>query len=260
MRIFALVAFTCVLVGGPASAADRKPDILLKAKYTEVKVLFDAAIKADASLLKNVIAEGKTWADKNFADLSKDRKELGNVPDEYATRPWHAERSYSKLSLVLNRYVSVLRFDYADIGGAHPNYDNNTILWDRRPGKRISIRPFFNEMADDGPTMKAIQQSAIAGVRAAKKAKGIDITDGDDGTSNIGTSLVKFGPIALHPSSVRGKSSGLMVHYPHYWVGPWAEGAFEAFIPWETLKPHLSAEGMAVFGGTRPPDAGDKPK
>ena len=46
-----------------------------------------------------------------------------------------------------------------DTGGAHPNSDVNTILWDATEKKRISIRPFFTETADNGPTMKAMLQS-----------------------------------------------------------------------------------------------------
>jgi hypothetical protein len=257
---FHLIA-AMLLIVVPASAADQKPDIVLKAKYTEVKVSFDDAVKADAPLLKNVTAEGKLWAQKGLKELIQQRKDLGtDVDKEYTTRPWEMERSYSRLSLVLDRYVSILRFDYQNVGGAHPSYDQDTILWDRRAGKRISIRPFFNETADDGPTMKAMQQAAIAGVRIAKKDKGIENVDEGDWQGNIGASLLRIGPVALHPSTIRGKSSGLMIHYAPYAVGPWAEGVFEAFIPWETLKPYLSAEGTAIFGGTRPPDAGDKPK
>ena len=40
-----------------------------------------------------------------------------------------------------------------DTHGAHPNSDVNTILWDKSESKRISIRPFFTETADNGATM-----------------------------------------------------------------------------------------------------------
>jgi hypothetical protein len=49
-----------------------------------------------------------------------------------------------------------------DTHGAHPNSDVNTILWDKAGGKRISIRPFFTETGDNGPTMKAMQKAVIA--------------------------------------------------------------------------------------------------
>ena len=37
-----------------------------------------------------------------------------------------------------------------------------------------------------------------------------------------------------------------------YAVGPYVEGQYIAFVPWETLKPYLTPEGMRIFGGARP--------
>ena len=66
--------------------------------------------------------------------------------------------------------------------------------------------------------------------------------------------LVKqlIGAVTLAPSTEPGKSSGLTFHYPPYAVGPYVEGQYVAFVPWETLKPYLSPDGAAIFGGARP--------
>jgi len=53
--------------------------------------------------------------------------------------------------------------------------------------------------------------------------------------------------VTLAPSTVSGKSSGLTFHYPPYAVGPYAEGEYVAFVPWETLKPYLTPEGAKIF-------------
>ena len=58
--------------------------------------------------------------------------------------------------------------------------------------------------------------------------------------------------MTLAPSTVPGKSSGLTFHYPPYAVGPYTEGEYVAFVPWDKLKPYLTAEGAAIFGGARP--------
>ena len=58
--------------------------------------------------------------------------------------------------------------------------------------------------------------------------------------------------MTLAPSTVAGKSSGLTFHYPPYAVGPYAEGEYVAFVPWETLKPFLTPEGAKIFAGARP--------
>ncbi len=46
-------------------------------------------------------------------------------------------------------------------------------------------------------------------------------------------------------------------HYPPYAVGPYAEGEYVAFVPWETLKPYVSPEGAGIFAGARPKDDDD---
>ena len=57
---------------------------------------------------------------------------------------------------------------------------------------------------------------------------------------------------AFGTTTMAGKSSGLTFHYPPYAVGPYVEGEYVAFVPWETLKPYLTPEGVKIFGGARP--------
>jgi hypothetical protein len=40
--------------------------------------------------------------------------------------------------------------------------------------------------------------------------------------------------------------------YRPYAAGPYAEGKYVAFVPWEALKPFLTAAGARIFGGVRP--------
>jgi hypothetical protein len=139
-----------------------------------------------------------------------------------------------------------------DTHGAHPNSDVNTILWDKASNKRISIRPFFTETADGGPTMKAMVKAVIVSLRAEKKKRDTSETATDEWFKSVEPSLLKIGAVTLAPSTEAGKSSGLTFHYPPYAVGPYAEGEYVAFVPWETLKPYLTAEGTRIFGGARP--------
>ena len=82
----------------------------------------------------------------------------------------------------------------------------------RSAGKRISIRPFFTETADNGPTLKAMRQGVIASLKTEKKQRGPE--DSDLSTIEaIEPKLLKIGPVSLAPSTVAGKSSGLTFHY-----------------------------------------------
>jgi len=243
------IGFAGVIACAPtlAFADDPKPDFSIRTKWVEATILLDAQVKADPGLAANCLTEGKAWAEKNRADADTERKQ---DPDLFRN-PWSYERKYETRSVVDGRYVSIVRADYEYTGGAHPNSSSDTILWDKSAGKRISIRPFFTETADNGPAMKAMRQDVIASLKAEKKKRGAEGLDAST-IEAIEPKLLKIGPVSLTPSTEQGKSSGLTFHYPPYAVGPYAEGQYVAFVPWETLKPYLTPEGQRIFGGARP--------
>jgi Protein of unknown function (DUF3298) len=244
-----------VLVGAvagfalPAIAADPKPDASVKNKNIETNVYLDSKIKADAALAADCLAEGKRWIDKNVTDADKERKQ---DPQMFRNGAWSMERKYETRSVVDGHYISIVRSDYMDSGGAHPNSDVNTILWDKTANKRISIRPFFTETSDNGPTMKAMVKAVIASLNVEKKKRDAGETATDEWYKDLKPTLLKIGAVTLAPSTEAGKSSGLTFHYPPYAVGPYAEGEYVAFVPWEALKPYLTPEGAKIFGGARP--------
>jgi len=247
-RICFVGAVACFASSPSALAANPKPDFTFKTKVVEISVTLDDKIKADPTLAADCRAEGKKWATKQRIDAEKMYKES---PESFSNRAWTFERSYSIRSVVNGRYVSIVRDEYEYTGGAHPNRGADTILWDKTVKKRISIRPFFNETADDGPTLKALRQGIINSLKVEKKKRGAEGADLNL-IEGIEAKLLKIGPVSLAPSTEAGKSSGLTFHYAPYAVGSYAEGSYIAFVPWETLKPYLTPEGIAIFGGARP--------
>ena len=115
-RMSLIGAFACLTF--PALAADPKPDAAIKNKNLEANVYLDDKIKADPSLAADCLAEGKAWAEKNRADAEKERKQ---DPQMFRDGAWTMERKYETRSVVDGRYVSIVRSDYMDTGGAHPN-------------------------------------------------------------------------------------------------------------------------------------------
>jgi hypothetical protein len=246
------LAAACLVSLATALAAEPKPDAAIRNKSVEARVLLDDRIKADPVLAADCLAEGRKWIEKNAAEAAASRRQ---EPQLFRDGGWTFERKYYVRSVVEGRYVSIVRLDYMDTRGAHPNSDVNTILWDATAKKRISIRPFFTETADNGPAMKAMLNSVIASLNAEKKKRDAGDTATAEWYGELAPGLLKIGAVTLAPSTAPGKSSGLTFHYPPYAVGPYAEGEYVAFVPWETLKPYLSPEGAAIFGGARP--AGD---
>jgi Protein of unknown function (DUF3298) len=248
-RVFVIGALASFAMPMAALAADPKPDAIIKNKNIEASVVLDDKIKADPALAADCLAEGRKWIDKNVAEAAASRKQDRQM---FRNGAWTMERKYETRSVVDAHYVSIVRSDYTDTGGAHPNRDVDTILWDMTAKKRISIRPFFTETADNGPTMKMLVKAVIASLNVEKKKRDASETATAEWYKSLEPKLLKIGAVTLAPSTVSGKSSGLTFHYPPYAVGPYTEGEYVAFVPWETLKPYLTPEGAAIFAGARP--------
>ena len=248
-RILLMGALASCAMTHDAFAADPKPDATIKNKNVEASVFLDDKIKADPALSADCLAEGRKWIDKNAAEAAASLKQ---DPQAFRDGAWTMERKYETRSVVDRHYVSIVRSDYTDTGGAHPNRDVDTILWDTAAKKRISIRPFFTETADNGPTMKALVKAVIASLNVEKKKRDSTETATAEWYQGLEPKLLKIGAVTLAPSSLQGKSSGLTFHYPPDAVGPFVEGEYVAFVPWEALKPYLTPEGAAIFAGVRP--------
>jgi uncharacterized protein DUF3298 len=160
------------------------------------------------------------------------------------------ERTYRRRS-VAGHYVAILRYDSSYAGGAHPNSYVDTILWDLDAKKRVSIRAFFKETADNGPTMIAMAKIVRVAACAAKEKRG-GSCDNPDELTGITPTLLGLGPVTPAPSTEAGKSAGLAFHFSPYAIGAYAEGSYTVFVPWTDFKDYLSPAGVALFGGSRP--------
>ncbi|MDQ8728544.1 DUF3298 domain-containing protein [Bradyrhizobium sp. LHD-71] len=235
----------------PAQAAP-KAAIATRTKAVEITVTLDDAIKAKPELAVNILGESKRWVDRERREADR---EWQNSPELFrGGRRWTFERDYAVTSVVAGRYISILRTDYTNTGGAHPNTTLETVLWDDQAKKRISIRPFFNDLADNSRALVEIQNAVISSLIVEKKDRGTYEVNDNDWFKNVQPSLFKIGAVVLEPSTEPGKSSGLTFHYSPYAVGAYAEGAYTAFVPWRILQPYLTPEGQAIFGGDKPKD------
>ncbi|MPZ37841.1 MAG: DUF3298 domain-containing protein [Rhizobiales bacterium] len=267
MRIRNAVLLATLVVVGAANSVHAetktKPQVSISTKAVEVTLTVDPALRKFPRLFESSLAEGRRWAERNRAEAAK---AMRDEPEFFRSgRRWTFERSYT-LRSVVGRYVSVVRHDGTNTGGAHPNSYVDTILWDRNTRRRVSVRPFFRETADNGPTMTALAQLARVAVAAEKLKRGaINVDVPKDKLTpeslaeqdrfiadGVPPSLGKIGPITLAPSTEAGKSAGLTFHYSPYAVGPYAEGPYTVFVPWTAFQKYLSPRGLAIFGGQRP--------
>jgi len=248
--IFAALVAAAIGLTNPAKADD-KPDSAIKTKTIEASVTIDPALKAYPGLYPHLLAAGKREMAKWQADADK---EFRDNPDMLRHgRSYEFDRSYQQGSAIQG-YVSIVRADYSDSVGAHPNHYTDALLWDTRARKFISIRPFFKETRPHGPTMSALATAIKKAVVTEKIAHGISAKDANDPMwiGNIKPDLTKIGAVSLARSTENDKSAGLTVYFSPYAVGPYVEGDYTVFVPWTAFKTHLSHLGARLFGGTRP--------
>ncbi|NVO14721.1 MAG: DUF3298 domain-containing protein [Rhodoplanes sp.] len=253
--LLSAVVLALLVAATPAAA-----DIVMsaKSKYVAVKVEVDAALRTTPGLFDNLAAEGRKWGEVSRREAEKAYRE--NPADFSDGRGWFFERNYILLSTA-GRYVGVVFTDHVYSGGAHPNTGVDTILWDTTAKKRVSVRPFFTETADNGPTMTALATLIRTAVAKEKKARDADVAADpakDEWLKAIEPSLLKLGPLVPAPSTEPGKSGGLSIHFSPYAVGSYAEGLYTVVVPWRDFERFLSPEGRTVFGGTPLPPKKDE--
>jgi hypothetical protein len=261
----------CAAACGSAAAAQQapaepKPALSVTTRAADISVEIDSKLNRFPGLQTNLVAEGRRWVDTIGKEAEKSRQD---DPQLFGPgRRWTLERRYDLVSEV-GRYISILRTDATYEGGAHPNMIMDTLLWDREAKKRISVRPFFKETADKGPTMQALARLARTAVAAEKILRDLPNPSDPDKPSTamsaeqyaqadpsirdgIQPTLLKLGPMTLAPSTVANKSAGLIFHFSPYAVGAYAEGPYTVFVPWTAFRAQLSPEGLATFAGDLP--------
>jgi hypothetical protein len=265
---FSLIAgLGIVSLTAAAAQPQEKAAVETRTRAAVIAVTIDKKLQRDPALVADLMAEGRRFVAKTRAEADQEYKD--NRGYFRSGRKYTYERGYEFRSLVTNRYLSIVRSDGTFTGGAHPNSRADTILWDRAQKKRISVRPFLNETADNGPTMTALAtlvRRAVSIERQERREGPLNeserkqflatldetIAKDEQLRDTIQPSLLKLGPISLAPSMTQGKSSGLTFHFSPYDVDAYAAGPYTVFVPWADLKPYLSAEGAAIFAGERP--------
>ena len=247
----------CLCLGfAHAQGKPAKADFTLQTDLIDASVTIDGSLKRFPGLYENLLSAAKRQVAKWRAEAQKDKKKYPDMFREDRRRQY--DRGYSERSVVAHRFVSVVRGDYMETGGAHPNHFVDTILWDAKAKKRISIRPFFKETATNGPTLRKLAHEVRVALAVEKKKRGmpVDNPDKDQWPSSVKPNLLKIGGVAPAPSTENDKSSGLLFYFSPYAVGAYIEGSYVVFVPWNAFKADLSREGAAIFGGARPKSDG----
>src|SRR3954454_5295203 len=110
----ALALLVAVTRPGLVHGAEPIADFILKTDKVETSVFLDAKIKANPSLAANCLAEGKKWAETQHAENLEARP-----TDDPNLIEWRYRRDYRFLSIVADRYVSLMRMDSWNTGNGY---------------------------------------------------------------------------------------------------------------------------------------------
>lgn len=181
-----------------------------------------AAIPALAALLEADIARQKRELLPQARAMQKEAKENGF--------PFHGLGYWVEWQVVtdLPRWLSLSTQVGTFMGGAHPNYHFDTILWDRQAGKR---RPPLSLFVSPGSLDKAIRADFCRELDLQRKEK-------RQGEGAPESAIPEFdGCIApLENTLILGSSNGkafnrLGILIAPYNAGPYAEGSYEVTLP-----------------------------
>ena len=247
-----LALLALLVLAVPAVAADEpKPVMSMDDKTIEASVVIDPALKAYPLLYDRLFAAGKREYDKARKEAAAEFKA---TPEMFKDGRKFFYKRTDTLRSAIGPYISIVRDDDTYEGGAHPNHLVDTLLWNEQAKRFVNIKPFFKEMADDGPTLERLAHLIRVALAAEKKARDIEVgdPDTDQWLASVKPKITDIGGIALAPSTEAGKSAGLIAYFSPYAVGPYAEGGHVVFIPYSAFATALSSQGAALFGGARP--------
>jgi hypothetical protein len=228
-----------------------KPTLALKTKLLDGKVFIPDGLQRHAKLYAELMADGR----RVLAEKSEDA--VAAAKDDrvgFAHGPWTFTRAYA-LRVETGRFVSVSYVDDSYMGGAHPNYEIRTLIWDKDASRPATLGDILIDANDDGPTLRALAPQVRRALQSVKQARRIEVADDpqkDDWLKAVAPRADAIGAPSLAPATVAGKSSGLTFHFSPATVGPYAEGSYVAFVPAADLKPYLRPEVAGMFAGNRP--------
>lgn len=137
---------------------------------------------------------------------------------------------------------------YADTGGAHPNSDFETLVWDKRHARAVPLPALFAP-GQAKPALQVIAKAATDAwtreyIRKSGQKPGPET---DLASQGIGPDPAKLANYALIYAAGETKANGLLILYGSGTAWPNVLGDFRLAIPARVFAPYLAPEWAAVF-------------
>lgn len=223
--------FLCSLLAALPFAASPSQETVTKVKspapWLEVN---GGTINYGASPLQRAATGAqKSVVESILKDVLGFRKELEAEGDEVQPAVWQVDATF-RTQAKSPALISWMLEGMSTTGGAHPRHHLQGQIWTLYKGKptRAQFATLFNKEG-----YMAIEMMARQEVNRQKTAQMM----GPGETSPI--------PVSALGQMIATKK-GITFLFEHYVVASYAEGAFEAFISWQDLRPYLTDFGRHV--------------
>jgi hypothetical protein len=211
-----------------------------------VKLTIAPAIAAWPDLRTKLYTEGVTELKKDLETAKSDR---AHIAGEGFPNPAYEHELAWSLSASTPLLVSLKGSWSSYTGGAHPNSGFHTLLWDTNLGQEIRRTELFKPQ---GPADAAVQQALCDAISRARVAKGVE-PQSDPATWPC--PKWRESDLVLVASTTPGKFGGLEFVFDPYAIGSYAEGPYEAVVPFAAIKDVLLPAYAGEFAGAPKPAA-----
>ena len=162
--------------------------------------------------------------------------------------PWEVQIGFRETARA-GTVVSILGWELASKGGAHPNAYWYGVISNIETGDKIAFEDLFLPRKANSP---AFVIGLCESVKSAKVEKiGQATIDGfpmECGDPDV-LERMKKGAITLLPSTETGKFGGVSAHFSPYLVGVYAEGSYQATVHQDVFALDLRPAYKALFAG-----------
>ncbi|WP_396595310.1 DUF3298 domain-containing protein [Brevundimonas sp. R86498] len=216
-----------------------------KTPFAEVSLKLPVAIKTQPDLHARLYAAGVQDLRQFTEGAQADRTEAGG---DQGMAPYAKSIDITP-GAETGKLFSLMRTDYENTGGAHPNAAFAAILWDKALKREITAIDLFGRAGNLSPLDSAL----CAAINAEKKkrvpdAQTVTLTGGDWTCPRVATT-----PFVLAAGTQPGKAGGLVFLIGPYVVGPYAEGSYEVTVPQAVFRTLLAPAYADEFGGAPKP-------
>lgn len=170
----------------------------------------------------------------------------GSLDEEIETSsyPWKLSIDMNNFTFAGN-FASILGYIFSYTGGAHPNHSFYCVNFDKNSEEIIN---FSNLFKNKESAVKAISKYSIAKLYEEKSRRLGEEVKNDDwvlrGASADENNYLNF---VFVPSDKIKIVSGIKFVFPPYWVGSYAEGSYEVFVPSEVFYEFLVEKFKSDF-------------